>query len=113
MRRRVVLFVLMTATAAPAWAQWSAFLPRPFKSGAYLDLFGADERDNTENGPHRFQWTDGFTQEKLTLFSNGYVYHPRFVVYQASVAGLLKQESYRSPLLASGWRHRSGVEYDA
>ncbi|MBZ0088916.1 MAG: hypothetical protein K8H90_00915 [Thermoanaerobaculia bacterium] len=53
-------------------------------------------------------------REKLTLFSNGYVYHPRFLFYHLEVGGALKQEQFEATYLPSRRRSDdSGLEYDA
>jgi len=93
---------------------WTAFVPRPVENGAYLDTFTSYERDDSRSGGQPIRWHDTFFREKLTLYSNGYSYHPRFLRYQFSISGLLKQEdfeaSYFGPL---GWRQGSSLEYDA
>ena len=74
-------------------ADASDFLPRPTRNGAYLDLFASHERDENAGGVRSFGWNDTFFKEKLTLYSSGFFYHPRFLQYQASIATALKQEA--------------------
>ena len=113
-RLKLVLVAILALAGAPAFAAWSDFAPRPFENGAWLDLFGAYEEDNTSRESANFTWSDTFLREKITLFSNGYVYHPRFFQYQISLAGGLKQELYETTgLPPTGWRHGTSVEYDA
>ena len=111
-----VKFTLLLSAAwllpPPALASWGDFVPRPFENGATLELFGSYERDAQLNGDRPFRWNDTFFREKVTLFSNGFFYHPRFLQYQASVSGALKQENF-SPSYAdpTGWNNRTGLEY--
>jgi len=110
------LFVLCVAVSfAPSFARadWRAFVPRPFENGAYLDVFTSYERDRLRIGSRSSHWSDLFLREKLTLFSNGYSYDPRFLVYQISLAAAQRQENYESSAIESlGWRSRSSFEYD-
>ena len=96
-------------------ADWTAFAPHPYENGAYIDVFTSYERDHyrSQNARAR-RWDDIFIREKLTLFSTGYSYDPRFLTYQVSVAGALRQEHYDASYLPSGgWDDSSGIEYDA
>jgi len=109
--------ILLTALAlalAPARASWADFAPRPFENGAYFELFGSEERDNNFNNDRRYGWSDTFFTEKITFFSNGYFYHPRFLQYQFSVSGALKQEDYAQSFAPSvGWTRGTGFDYNA
>jgi len=110
------VFLLVCAavglTAAPASADWRDFVPRPFENGAFFDQFVSFERDNLRNGAQPSNWTDTFLKEKLTFYSNGYSYHPRFLQYRFSIAGVGKQEQYDSSLIDNpGWTYGSGWEY--
>ena len=52
-------------------------------------------------------------REKLTLFSNGYVYHPRFLLFHAEVSGALKQEWFEASYLPPFDRRQDdGLEYE-
>ena len=111
--RRAAVALLLLA-APPAFGAAADFLPKPFENGAYLELFGSREEDQTRNDIRRSEWTDTFFTEKLTFFSNGYSYHPRFLQYQFSISGGLKQENYSSSFAPStGWTHDTGLDYAA
>jgi hypothetical protein len=112
-RALVSCLVALGMAGGAARADWRLFLPRSVGSGAYLDLFASAERDETRYGDRRFEWKDSFLKEKLTLFTNGYVYHPRFLQYRLSLTGALRQEDYRTSAVAgAGWRRDDGFEYD-
>jgi len=94
-------------------AAWTDFLPRTFDNGAYLEVHGLFEEEENRYADRTFQWSDTFFKEKLTLFSNGYVYHPRFLLYGAAVTGVISQERYGTSLVPSDeWRPDNGFEYD-
>ena len=121
MRRRAHRFttspvgagLLVLLLAGPALAGWTDFLPRTLDNGAYLEVDGLLEEDDNRYAERSFRWTDTFFKEKLTLFSNGYFYHPRFLLYRASVTGLVSQERYDTSLVPSDeWRPDDGFEYD-
>jgi hypothetical protein len=98
---------------SPALGAFSDFLPKPSVNGAYLDIFASREQDKTTGTGRQFEWSDTFLKEKLTVFSNGYFYHPRFLQFQLSFSGLLTQESYSALSAEPVSRRRgSGYEYD-
>jgi hypothetical protein len=98
---------------APAAASAADFLPRPFENGAYFEIFGSREHDAASNDGRTSEWTDTFFRERITLFSNGYVYHPRFLQYRISVSPGLKQERFETSFGASTeWVRSAGVDYD-
>lgn len=115
--RAAVLAAAWLAGAALADAQWTRFLPRALESGAALELFGSSEEDDTGGGDRERRWRDEFVQEKLRLHTRGYVYHPRFLLYQLELGGALKQERFRAtprgPLASESWRTASGYDYRA
>lgn len=111
----LVAAALAGCCAVPeASAAWSDILPKPFENGLAVELFGSHERENDQGATGRFGWTDTFFREEVTLFSNGYFYHPRFLLYRLSLSGALKQEDYQ-PIegVNAGWLTGTGVEYDA
>jgi hypothetical protein len=119
-RRRArggVVVAAWLAGAALADAQWTRFLPRALESGAALELFASSEEDETEGGDRERSWRDEFVQEKLRLHTRGYLYHPRFLLYQLELGGALKQERFRAtprgPLASESWRTASGYDYRA
>ncbi len=105
---------LTAALSSPlVLAGWRELIPRPVENGAFLDLFTSFERDENRDGERTSRWNDTFLREKVSLFSTGFIYHPRFLQYQISFAGALKQENYESNFLdQTGWSSSSGVEYD-
>jgi hypothetical protein len=114
--RRAAAVLMVAAVAAgpsPAAGAVSDFLPRPVENGASLELFTSLEHDENSTSSHSSEWTDTFLREKLTFYSNGYVYHPRFLQYQGSIAGAVKQEDYESTFIEGpGWQSDSALEYD-
>jgi hypothetical protein len=113
---RILLVLCAAMGFAPLMvlADWKDFVPQPFENGAYVDLFSSYERDHVSSGtPVTSEWNDTFIREKLTLFSNGYSYHPRFMQYHFSIAGAVKQENYESSApVPTGWTDGTGLDYD-
>lgn len=88
-------------------------IPRPYQNGADLDIFGSYESDDNRVGSYGTKWTDLFLREKVTLYSNGFFYDPKFLIYHFSLAGALKQEDYETTAFQPvGWVHETGVEYN-
>lgn len=117
LRSRVFLVLCVAIGLAPAgaFADWAEFAPRPYENGAFLDVYSSYERDhNSTAGAATTHWNDSFIREKVTVYSIGYSYHPRFLQYQLSVSGAARQEDYESSFAGSnGWSDGTGVEYDA
>lgn len=113
--RALLLAVLSIAVFPfPVSADWRAFIPRPYRNGADLDVFASYESDDNRVQFLGSEWKDIFVKEKLTLFSDGYVYHPRFILYHFSLAGALRQENYTTTVIQPhGYRNDSGIEYNA
>ncbi|MBZ5640465.1 MAG: hypothetical protein LAO51_17115 [Acidobacteriia bacterium] len=104
---------IAVAGLPPAAASWEDLAPHPVQNRIFLDLYGFYEDDDIRYGSGDSHWDDTFFREKLTLSSSGFFYHPRFLQYEMSLAGALKQESYDAPFLGDvGWRTGTGIEYD-
>jgi len=113
---RVFLILAAAFAAFPSFvaASWTEFIPRPYENGADLEIFATSETESNKVGRNGLDWTDRFIREKLTVYSNGYSYHPRFITYRLSLSGALKQENYENSVLGStGWYNVTGFEYDA
>ncbi len=112
---RRLLALLAFAAAAPAAAQdWRLFLPRAVENGGSFELFGSSEEDENIYGDRSNVWNDDFLKGKVTLFSRGYFYHPRFLQYYLEVGGAVKQERFESTFQEpTGWRSGTGLDYKA
>jgi hypothetical protein len=111
--RRLLLVIGVCLTPALAAAEWKSFMPTPAQNDLALDVFFSHERDNFGGLARPTDWTDAFAKERLTLYSHGYFYHPRFLRYRFALGGLLSQEKYQSLVFApTGWNVRTGTEYD-
>lgn len=115
LRDRVIAILCATVGLGTplCFADGSDFVPRALRNGAYFDLFASHEIDENRNVAQPYDWRDTFLRERITLFSDGYVYHPRFLQYHASIGAALKQEdyaaSYQDPM---GWSYGHGFDYE-
>ena len=113
LRASIILVAGIGVASGVLAAAGSDFIPRPTRNGAFVDLFASRERDENSGNVRSFGWSDTFFKEKLTLYSNGYFYHPRLLQYRASIAAALKQERYEASYLpAQDWRSDHGAEYE-
>jgi hypothetical protein len=109
----VILLMVTGIGVSRSLAGAGDFVPTPRENGATLDLFASHEREDITSVARPYDWSDTFLREKITLFSDGYVYHPRFLQYHLAVGGALKEERYvASTLPSAGWKNASGLEYD-
>ena len=110
---RLLVVLGLGSLPALAAAEWKSFLPTPAQNDLALDVFFSHERERFEGAARPADWTDSFARQRLTLYSHGYFYHPRFLRYRFAFGGLLSQEKYESLAFApTGWNTRTGVEYD-
>lgn len=115
MRKWTVTLAVLAFGLPPVAAVAGGGLPAPhtIESGAYLDLFGSHERDQNHYQARNYRWSDTFFREKVTVYTNGYWYHPRFLAYKLSVGGGFKQESFHvEPIDRSNSRSGTSIEYD-
>lgn len=112
---RVFIILLVTVVAIPsgASADWREFIPRPYENGVDLDALAVYESDTYKTNTSNSKWSDLYIKERLTLYSDGYVYHPRFMQYHLSLSGSLKEEDFTSTSTSVGWSTLSSIEYDA
>ncbi len=115
MRKWTLTLAVLVLGLPPAAAVADGGIPAPrtTESGAYIDLFGSHERDENGYQARNYRWSDTFFKEKVTLYTNGTWYHPRFLEYRASVGGGFKQENFRvEPQSRSNSRRGTSLEYD-
>lgn len=115
MRLRLLAPLLASFVCAPTGmgADFRLFLPRPLQNGAWVDFNAIYESDDLSGGAGQTFWSDILLKERVTVFSNGYVYHPRFLTYYVSLTEAFKQENYDSSFAPSqGFRRRTSFEYD-
>jgi len=114
MRARIVPALLAAGlAAAPAsGTDFANFLPRSLDSGAWIEFVAVSELDDYDSPAGETRWTDDFFRQRATLFSRGYVYHPRFLLYDVSLSGALKQEGYeRTSRPHTGRVNDEGYDY--
>jgi hypothetical protein len=110
----IILVLIFAALPSFVSADWRLFIPQPYERGAELRFMAVEERDDNTFGNNKLNWDDRYLREKFTVYSKGSVYHPRFLQYDVSFGGLLRQEDYSSSLTEStGWNNTPGVEYNA
>ena len=108
------LMIVCVVCPAHVSADWRAFIPRPLENHADLNVFASYESDDNRSNGRGQQWHDTFIKEKLTLYSYGYSYDPRFISYWLTLSGALKQEEYKSSAVPSeGWTFKDSIEYNA
>jgi len=113
--RLLALLTLAVVAATPALPQdWRLFLPRAVENGGSFELFASAEEDENIYGERANVWHDDFLKGKVTLFSRGYAYHPRFLQYYLEVGAAVKEERFDATFHEStGWRSDTGLDYKA
>lgn len=110
------LFLLAAFFFIPSlsWGQETgSFIPTITSYDGEFDVDGIREtHDNTIAGRNAFKTSDTAFIERITLSAAGFVYHPRFIIYLASISGGLKEESIEnSSTRGAGWNTAFAVDY--
>ncbi len=97
---------------APARAGWRDFVPTPYQNSVVLDAGATYESNETDKGEQQQAESDLFVREKLTVVSDGYSYHPRFIQYRLLLAAALKQETSENNDRGTVHTNATGLDYD-
>lgn len=112
----ILMIVFLTAPSA-ARGQEGQFFPTIYGFEGELDFGAAYEQNKNESRGRGSHTSDTYFAEKIVLSANGYVYHPRFLLFLAKVGGGLTQENFENsnlPADAGGgsWRNNPLWEYE-
>jgi hypothetical protein len=112
----MVFLIASLAAASAASGETLRLLPTVTGFEGELAISGNDERsENTTNGKG-LSTSDTYFTEKIVLTANGYVYHPRFLLFLAKLGGGLGQENFDSGLAADpdsgAWTEFTLWEYE-
>ncbi len=116
--RRLPLILLIAVLASPSISRGDVqeFFPRNTGFEGELDIDMSHEISRNTTRGQGLEAKDTFFNEKLVLAANGYVYHPRFLLYLAKIGGGLSQGSFKNtlnPALGSGsWTNVFIYEYE-
>ncbi|MBI5739744.1 MAG: hypothetical protein HZA16_03395 [Nitrospirae bacterium] len=108
----IILTATLTAIPVSASADWKRFIPRPVENRGDLELFTSVEKESGKGGANDLELTDTILRERLTLISEGFVYHPRFIMYTLSISSGLRHESISTSSRADdGWKNIGTIMY--
>jgi hypothetical protein len=96
--KRFILIIALCCLTAPAavLADLRQFIPQIYSTEGDLEVNASHEnRENLVAGKG-YQTSDTFSSEKIVLTVNGFVYHPRFLLFLGKLGGGLSQERYSS-----------------
>ncbi len=90
--------LVATVLLAPldASGQWKKFMPRITDRGADLEVDAIYESEENLIDGSGTNYSDLSLREKITLWGEGYIYHPRFIIFLAKVSGALRQERFEN-----------------
>jgi len=112
----IVMIVFLTAPSA-ARGQEGQFIPTIYGFEGELDFGAAYEKNKNESNGRGYQTSDTYFVEKVVLSANGFVYHPRFLLFLAKAGGGLTQEYFENSNAAANsgggaWRDNPLWEYE-
>ncbi len=119
LRQRKCIAALLAAALvfipSTVLGDWTNFMPKLFNYNAFLELTSYHDVNKNQVNGNGYKVTDNLFQEKLTLSTDGYVYHPRFLLLNIKVSGVLDQEQFG--VTTNGgtgipWTNSTGFEHD-
>ncbi|MBI5099474.1 MAG: hypothetical protein HZB30_09590 [Nitrospirae bacterium] len=115
---RLIFIIALSFLMAPAVAlgDMRRFIPRIYSTEGELEVnMSHEERENliAETG---LKTSDTFFSEKIVLTANGFVYHPRFILFLGKLGGGSSQEKFKSNSSAEAdegsWNNMFIKEYE-
>ncbi|MBI5633335.1 MAG: hypothetical protein HZA15_07660 [Nitrospirae bacterium] len=107
----VLILTALLVAPAVCVADSQDFLPRLFSIGGDLDINSHYESDTNRSAERETKTADLFIRERLSLYTDGFIYHPRFIQFHVMLAAGLKQEDYETTFDQKS-SHASSMEYD-
>jgi hypothetical protein len=108
----VIVIVAILALPSPGAADLKQFIPKIYDTGAEFEIDSSYQKDKNRSNGTGQDLTDAFFKETFNLFTNGYIYHPRFVQFLLKGSAGLKEENYNTGSTGSGWTTAFAREYD-
>jgi hypothetical protein len=93
---RLILIIGLCCLAAPAsvLADLRQFIPRIYNTEGDLEIEASHENKENVVAGNGTRTSDTFLSEKIVLTVNGFVYHPRFLLFLGKLGTGLSQEKY-------------------
>ncbi len=109
----VVLVVIVCASVpSPANADIKEFFPKVSSYTGDLELnMNYDSEKDTSNGKG-FSSSDLFSRQRFNFHFDGYIYHPKFILYLLSLSTGIKEENYTTTGISSGWATGKSLGYN-
>lgn len=104
----LLIFLTLPNIAQALDKRWA---PKLTGIEGYLDMFGSYRNDLSESDLNSFQTKNTYVRERLTLIGFGYIYHPRFIVYQLRVSAGLQHSQNEGNTGPSPWRTASSTAF--
>ncbi len=109
---RAVLGAALVLSSSAAFGSPYQFTPTLADYNAQVEVgFGYEKDENTTNGKG-VKTKDATAVERVRLNTLGYIYHPRFILFNLGGALGLQQEDFQSNVIKSQDGARSSDEYD-
>jgi hypothetical protein len=108
----VLLLAILLFIPLSAFSDAGNFVPTIYSTRGDLELNMSYENDENTSGNRGTRTTDSFASERLILYLDGYVYHPRFIQFLMKGAPGLSQERYVSSQIASFSDNSIAADYE-
>lgn len=115
---RFVVILLVVLLLVPPGARGGAeeFIPKVYNMEGELDFDGTYQSNKNVTKGSGLDTSDAFLTEKIVLAANGFVYHPRLLLFLAKIGGGFSQENFKddggSSSGTAGWRKVFVHEYE-
>jgi hypothetical protein len=107
-----VLLAIFLLAPSMTVGKASDFIPTIYYTGGTFDVAVIQQHTENTSGGGGKASSDLFASERLRLYLNGFIFHPRFIQFLFTGSGGLSQERSERPITGSSSENSVGTEYD-
>lgn len=108
----LLMAAALTAMPSAALCAMQQFIPRISDYTGEIETDLSYQSNTNKSGAAQASTTDTNVSERLNLSVLGYVYHPRFMYFNAKISGGLEQDQAANNGVAGRWRNSDVDEYE-
>ncbi|HKN18490.1 MAG TPA: hypothetical protein VJW95_01740, partial [Dissulfurispiraceae bacterium] len=108
----LLIIAALTAMPSAALCDMQQFIPRLSDYSGDIETDMAYVSSSNKSGAGKVSNSDTDVTERLNLSALGYIYHPRFIYFNAKISGGLEQDEAASNGTGGRWTNFDIYEYD-
>lgn len=108
----VALVVVLVILPSAARSELTQFIPRLYDFEGLLELNGLKDSTKNKTDGNGLTSSDTSFEEKLTLSTVGFIYHPRFILLSLMVSGIMGQEKFNTGTGNASWTNLVSIGHE-